>query len=230
MASSQAADGEGRARRRRRSTSDLADEKLHRTSGKETVAQGLNRGEVRRTEIERVESRNKTSRTSVATPNMTSESHTTIPSSKSGSTHRRRRRHHDSEYTEHRRRRSKDDSGHVYPSSAERPRSSRVSIPAKIKVARDVSESEGSSSEEEPVEVKPRRKKKKVIYINEGESILGKAKARKVAVDREVRSPPRASEESVRRSKTSHSRRRSTADVSLPSPPKRYVLPFSSFS
>ena len=226
MASSQAADGEGRARRRHRSISELEDGNVLPTSGNKTVAQGSSREEVRRTEVERIESRSKTSRTSVATPNMTSESHATIPSLKSGSTHRRRRRHHGSEHTEHRRRRSAEDSGHVYPSSAERPRSSRVSIPARTKVDRDGSESEGSSTEEEPVEIKPRKRRTKIIYITEEESVLGRPKERKVTADRDIRSPPRVSEESSHRSRTSHSRRKSTANILLPSPPKRYIGPF----
>ena len=219
MANSQVADGERRARRRHRSTSELEDGKLR---DKESVAHDSSREEVRRTEVERIERRSKTSRTSIATPNMTSESHTTIPSSRSGSTHRRRRRHHGSEESKHKRRRSRENSDHVYCSSAERPRSSRASIPAKTKLEGSATESESSSTEEILVEVKSRRKKKtKIITITEGESVLGKPKERKETADREIRSPPRDSEGSIRRSRTSHSRRKSTTDILLPSPPKR---------
>ena len=221
MANSQAADGERRTRRRHRSSSELEDVKVCPMSGKKTVAQDPSHEKVSSTGVERIESRSKRNNISEATSNMTSVSHATIPSSRSGSTHRRRRRRHRSADTEHRRR-SKEKSGHISRSSAERTRSSRLSVPSKTKVDNDASDSERSSTEEELVEVKP-RKKTKIIYITEEESVLGRHKERKVTTDREVRSPSKASERSTLRSRASHSRRKSTADISLPSPPKRCI-------
>lgn len=230
------ADGDRRVRRRRRSHSELEDEEIYKSRGKEKITLEPDVSEVRRIRIERLEGSTSTRR-SVATPKMTSESHATLPSLKSASSHRRR---HDprrsTASTKHRTKRkstSKDDSTptYVYGTPADRPQSSRITKSDTRKLGKDGESSESEDEDEddrathsEPTREKPRKRKIRVIYIKEGEEPKSsKPKERRVKSDEETRDRPRDSHESVRRSRAHTTRRKSVFEERPASPPKRYV-------
>jgi hypothetical protein len=220
MANSRATDGEDRVRRRRKSYSEL--------EGKEKVTPEPEVSEVRRIRIERLEG-NTTTRRSVATPKMTSESHATLSSLKSGSSHRRKSVHHrhsGKEETKHRRRTkstSKDKSSYVYRSAVDRSCSSRTSVSEARRLGRDgeSSDSEADSTQSEPIQVKPRRRKIKIVYVDEEDYKSSNPKERRSRTDREGKSHDRDIDESVRRSRA-HSRRHSVVDAPPISSHRRY--------
>jgi hypothetical protein len=222
-------------RRRRRSYSELDDERLTKSRGKEKVALEPDVSEVRRIRVERLEGSTSTRRTA-ATPKMTSESHATLPSLKSASSHRRKDHRRSTVSTKHRTRRkstSKGDSTptYVYGTPADRSQSSRITISEVKKLSRDGESSESEEEDEdeedgathsEPIREKPKKRKIKVIYIKEDDSKSSSTKERRGKSDKEIRDRPRDSHESVRRSKAHTTRRKSIAEERPASPPKRY--------
>ena len=248
MANSRDVDGERRARRRERSHSTLERQKPYESSGKDAVTpepQDIDLLEVRRNRVERLGGSTTTLETTEL-PKMSSESHATLLSSRSGSTHRRRRRreHHvGPREVEHRRRRkstTKDDSRYVYPTHTSRVQSSRVAISdTSMSNTRghsqdtDDTESEEGSAGSEEVVSKPRTRKVRVVYITEEGSKLSGPKERRVRPHREHREHgERLKEigESLRSSRTSHSRRKSTTGLPHASSPKRYISCISGLS
>jgi hypothetical protein len=229
MANPQAVGEDRRVRRRRRSHSELEDEKLYKSGGKETVTLEPDAEEVRRIRIERLEG-SATNGRPAATPKMTSESHATLPSSKSASSHRKRRDHHRRpEEKKHRRRwksSAKDDitSEYVYGPPGEKSQSSRITVSETRRLGRD---EESSESEEdvavqpEPVK-EPRKRRIKIVYITEEEAKAARRRERRERRAKELSDQELA--EPVHRSRVHHSRRRSSAAETPPaSPPKRYV-------
>jgi hypothetical protein len=213
-------DGERRVRQRTSSSSSLEDEDVFE-SREQTAS------ELRRIRIERLEGSSSPRRRST-TQTMPSESHATLPSHKSLSSHRRRRRHQrDSEEKEHRSRRkstAKDESvDYVYGPPADRPKSSRIVVKETRRLGRV---GESSESEEEPIVRSPRErrseekeKKIKVIYITREQL--------KSSRHRHTESSPelsRGGRDSPKRSST-HRTRRSVAELphAPDSPPKRYA-------
>jgi hypothetical protein len=235
MARSEVADGERMMRRRRSSYSELEDEKLYRSRGKEKITLEPDDSELRRVRVERLEGSTSTRR-SVATPKMTSDSHATLPSLKPTSSHRRR---HDIRHrkvsTKHRTRRkssSKDDSTptYVYGTPAERSQPSRITISETRKLGRDGESSELADENEEdhtthsePVRDKPKKRKIKVIYVKGHDLKSSTPGERRVKSDKEIRDRRRDSYESVRRSRAHTTRRKSIAEERPSSPLKRYV-------
>jgi hypothetical protein len=225
---------ERRVRRRRRSYSELEDEKLSNTRGKEKITLEPDASEVRRIRIERLEGSTSTRR-SAATPKMTSESHATLSTLKPASSHRRR---HDARRgtvsTKHRTKRkstSKEDSSptYVYGTPADRPQSSRSTISETRKLGRVegsavTEEDDEDAAHSEPMREKPRKRKIRVVYVKEGEEHkISKPKERRVKSDQELRDRPSNTHESVKRSIARTTRRKSIIEERPASPPKRYV-------
>ena len=222
-------------RRRRRSYSGLDDRNLYKSRGEEKITLEPDVSEVRRIRIERLEG-STSSRRSVATPKMTSESHAPLPSLKSASSHRTRHNpRRSTASTKHRTKRkstTKDDSipSYVYGTPADRPQSSSITISETRKLGRDGESSETEEEDEdathsEPIREKPRKRKIRVIYVKEGEeSKSSKPYERRVKSDQEFRDRPRDSHDSVRRSRVHAPRRKSSVEERLASPPKRYVF------
>ena len=222
-------------RRRRRSHGEWEDEKLYKSRGEEKITLEPDVSEVRRIRVERLEGSTSTRR-SVATPKMTSESHATLPGLKSTSSHRRRKGPQRSTVsTKHRTRRksnSNDDSTptYVYGPSADRSQTSRNTISETRKLGRDEESSASEEDEDEenhtthsgPVREKPKRKIR-VVYVKENSLKSTKPKERRVKSYKETRDRPKDSSESVRRSRVHTSRRKSVAEERPVSPPKRYV-------
>lgn len=212
MVNGRATDGERGLTRQRKSHSEL--------EGKEDVTLRPDVSEVRRIRIERLDA-DTTTRRFVATPEMTSESHATLPRSKSRSTHRRKKVHHyqsGKEETKHRRRTkstSKDEPSYVYSSPVDRTHSSRTSIQETRTLGRDgeSSDSEADSAQSEPLQVKPRRRRIKIVYVDEEDYKPLRSKERRSKIDKEGRDRHRDVDESVRRSRQQRSRRQSSADV-----------------
>ena len=203
-------DGKDRVRRRRKSHSEL--------EGIEIVTPELDVSEVRRIRIERLKG-NTTTRRSVATPKMTSESHATLPSLKSASSQRRKSvqsRHSGKEETKHRRQKStsKDDYPYVYRSSVKNPHASRTSLPkaGDVHGEEESSDSEADSTQSEPIEAKPRRRKIKIVYVDEDVYKSSKHGERRSRTDKDRKGDDRDTDKSVRSSRT-HSRRHSVVDA-----------------
>lgn len=228
MANSQA-DGKRRVRRHR-SHSELDDEKLHRSRGKGKVALEPDLSEVRRMRIERLEDRTSTDRTP-ATLKMTSESHATLPSQKSSSSHRSRRkkeRDRSADGKSHRRRRKSTlrdaSTTYVYENPESKSSKSRIIVEEKKSSSDEESsesEEEEKSTKPESVKERPRKRKVKVVYITEEDYHSSKPKERTVK-DKKPQDSHQEKEGSIRRSKTHHSRRKSSAEAPPASPPKRY--------
>jgi hypothetical protein len=192
--------------------------------------------EVPRLRVERLEGSTSTRR-SVATPKMTSESHATLPSLKSVTSHRRR---HDSRRstvsTKQRTKRKsipKDDSTptYVYGTPADRSQSSRITTTETRKLGREgessVSEDEDGEEDathSEPIREKPKKRKIRVIYVDDEEPKSSKPREHRVKLDREIRDRPRDCHESVGRSRAHPTRRKSVVEERLASLPKRYVV------
>lgn len=232
MANSQA-DGRRRVRRHR-SHSELDEEKAHKSRGREKAALEPDVSEVRRIRIERLESQTSNDRTAAASK-MTSESHATLSTQKSPSSHRRRKEHHRSgEEKSHRRRRkspSRDDSTYVYGNPESNSKQSRIKIAEKeLGIADESSESEEEerSTRVESVNDRPRKRKIKIVYITE-EDYQSKPKERSIR-EKKPRDDHKDSDAFVRRSKTHHSHRKSSAEGPPPSPPRRYDVTDSIFS
>jgi hypothetical protein len=219
-------DGKRRVRRRR-SHSELDDEKLHKSRGKGKVALEPNGPEVRRNTIERLEDRTSNDRTA-ATPKMTSESHATLRSQKGSSSHRRRKDHHRSGVEKsHRSRRkstSRDDSTYVYGNPESKSKHARITV-AEKKLGSDDESSESEEAERstqpESVKERPRKRKIKIVYITEEDYQSSKPKERTVR-EKKPQDGPQEREGSIRRSKTHHSRRKASAEAPPASPPRRY--------
>ena len=212
---------------------ELGDEKLYKSRGKENVTLEPDVSELRRVRVERLEGSTSTRRTTAA-PKMTSESHATLPSLKSASSHRRRDHRRSTVSTKHRTRRkstSKGDSTptYVYGTPADRPQSSRIAISDVRKLSRDGESSESEEDEEdsgihsEPVREEPKKRKIRVVYVKEDGSKSSRPRERRVKSSKEIRERPRSSHESVRRSRAHTTRRKSIAEERPASPPKRYV-------
>lgn len=195
-----------RRTRRRNSYSEL--------ESREEVTPELNVSEVRRIRIERLESTT-TTRRSEATPDMPSESNATLPSLKSRSIHRRKkeRQHHSSdEETKHRRRRkSTVQDARVYGSPVGKSQS-RITISGTKGVEEVSGDSEDDSTKSEPVEHKPRKRRIKIVYVDEGEYKSSKPKVRRSRTDQSSRERPRHGEEFNHRSRASQSRRHSVVE------------------
>lgn len=220
-------------RRRRRSYSELEDETLYKSRGKEKGTLEPNVSEVRRVRVERLGSSTSTRRTA-ATPKMTSESHATFPSLKSASSHRRKDHRRSTVSTKHRTRRkstSKGDSTptYVYGTPAGRSQSSRITISEIRKLGRDGESTESEEDGEnvathsEPVREKPKKRKIRVVYIKEDDSKSSRPREERTKSDKEIRDRLRSSHESIQRSRAHTTRRKSIAEERPASPPKRYV-------
>ncbi|KAG0650123.1 RING-type E3 ubiquitin transferase itt1 [Hyphodiscus hymeniophilus] len=208
---------ERRTRRRRKSNSELDKGKIYESSGKEEIELEPDASEVRRLRLERLEGSTSTRR-SVATPKMTSESHTTLASLKSASSHRTK---HDSRRstvsTKHRTKRkstSREEMTptYVYGTPADISQSSHPTISETRKLGRNGESSDSENEEEERAEKtkeKPKKKKTRVIYIEGEESKSSRHRERRVKSDEEVRDHPRHPHESVRRSRVHTTRRKS---------------------
>ena len=229
MANPQTLREDRRVRRRREPHSELEDEKLYKSGGKGTVTLEPDAEEVRRIRIERLEGSTTHGRPA-ATPKMTSESHATLPSSKSASSHRKRRNHHRRpEEKKHRRRRqssAKDDitSEYVYGPPGEKSQSSRITVSETRGRGRDEASSE--SKDDVAVQLEPvkgsRKRRIKIVYITEEEAKAARRRERRERRAKEL--PDQESAEPVHRSSRHHSRRRTSAAETPPaSPPKRYV-------
>lgn len=210
--SQQGANGEVKTRRRQRSHNELSDKKRSKSGGGGVTLEP-DVSEVRRIRLERLEG---SPIASAANPTMTSESHTTLPSLKSS--HRRKRDQHRSpdEKRSHRRRKSivKEESttAYVYGDPATRP----SATPAR----RSGSDADSSSSDENAVKVlKPKVRKIRVVYVTEEEE-RSKRRQERRAKYREHTELPRESRESIRKTRTHHTRRKSLVEVPIP---RRYA-------
>lgn len=213
MADSRAPEDELGVRRRRKSDSELDSE--------EKVTSESDVPSMRRIRIERVEG-NTTTRRSVATPKMSSESHATLRSEKSGSTHRRRKSHHHhsgKEEGKHRRRRnstSKDESPYVYGSPLNRPPTLRANNLRIRKPSQDIesTSSDAESTQSDPVvEVKPRKRKIKIVYVDDDDRKYSKSKEYRSTTNREGRVRHSDAEKIVRRSRATPTRRQSAVEM-----------------
>ena len=217
MANSQAGGEESRVRRRRKSHSELNDEKK-KSRGEVVVALVPDISEVGRIRIERLDAA-ATPRRTAADPKMTSESHATHSGVKSTSGHRRGKDQHRSpEESRHRRRRkliANTDATHVYGTPTDKSQAFPVTISKTRKLGRDGERSESEAdevSESESIEVKPKKTRVRVVYVTAEEL---KERRRKAGNE------PRK-DESIRRSSARHSRRDSTVEAP---PSRRYDLP-----
>jgi hypothetical protein len=225
MANSRAADGERRVRRRRSSYSEL--------EGGEKVTPEPELSEVRRIRLERLEG-NATTRKPAASPKMTSESHATLPSLKSRSTHRRKKdRHHHSgtEERKHRSRRkstSKVEPTYVYGSPTERskPSRTRISETRRLGADGDSTDSDEDSTKSEPVRIKSQKRKIRIVYVEDQDHKTSRTKERRLRAEREVRDRTRDDEESVHRSRAHVPRRQSAVEIPPASTHRRYVFLF----
>jgi hypothetical protein len=239
------ANGHGERARRRPKSDGRLDENPYESSGKEAITQQPPEKDVThrgRTRVERPD-RNTTARGSTATLKMTSESQTTLPSLRSGSSHKRRRRkehREDSKEVEHHRSRKStagDGSRHVYSTRTDPSQSSRITISDTLKIETrassqdgETSDSEASSKGSEPAKPRPRKRKIRVIYITEEKSEVAKPRERRARPEKEPKDRLKESGESIRSSRTSHSRRKSAAHTPPLSPPRRHdILPFCGF-
>jgi hypothetical protein len=219
------------SRRKVRHRHSLDEERHYESSDEESITLEPDPEEVRRIRVDRLErSADATTETSAAAaPNMTTEFHATIPNSRRSSSQRRRREHHRSP-DERRHRRPRDSPGkdeptdtYVYGPPREK-KASRVIVSETRVLGRDGDES--SESEKEPVRrsrtvrEKPKERKVKVIYVSAKDDVKS-AKPR----ERRIRDSPgrHRSPESLHRSSTHHSRRKSVPDPPPASPPKRYA-------
>jgi hypothetical protein len=211
-----------RRMRRRKSHSEL--------EGKKEVTLALDVCEVRRIRIERLESGITTTRRTEAIPRMTSESQTTLPSVKSRSSHRRKKDRQntsgDAETRHHRRKKSAARNSYVYSSPAGKSQSSRINISAKGTLAHDEESSDSGedSTRSEPVQSKPRKRKIKIVYVDEDDYISSKPKERRSWTEKGPRECPRDVQESVRRSRAIPSRRHSVVNAAPVSSHRRYSL------
>lgn len=209
----QGANGEVNTTRHQRSHNELSDRERSRSGGG-AVTHEPDVSEVRRIRLERLEG---SPIASAANPTMTSESHATLPSLKSS--HRRKRDQHRSpdEKKNHRRRKSiaKEEStttAYVYGDPATRSRATPE--------RRSGSDADSSSSDENAVKVvKPKVRKIRVVQATEEEE-RSKRRQERRAKYREHTELPRESRESIRRTRTHHTRRKSLVEVPVP---RRYV-------
>ena len=231
--SEEAADGDREVRRRHRSDSELEDETLYKSRGKAKGTLEPDASEVRRLRVERLEDSTSTGRTA-ATPKMTSESHETLPSLKSASSHRKKDHRRSTVSTKHRTRRKsalKSDSTptYVYGTPADTSQSSRITISEIRRLGRDDESSEseeeetGAATHSEPVRQKPKKRKVRVVYIEEDDTKISRPREGRAKSDKDIRDRPRSSHESVRRSRAHTTRRKSIAEEPSASPSKRYV-------
>lgn len=235
MARSEEADGERRIRRRRRSYNELEAERLYKSRGEEKITLEPDVSEVRRIRVERLEGSTSTRR-SVATPKMISESHATLPSLKSASSHRRRHASRRSSVsTKHRTKRkstSRDDSTptYVYANSTDKTQSSRITISESTKLSRDGGSIDSEEDEKEDdasthskqVTEKPKTRKIRVIYVDGDDLKSLKPRERRVkSKERQDRSSD--SHETVRRNKVHTTCRKSIREDRPASLPSRYV-------
>lgn len=178
--------------------------------------------EVRRIRIERLEGSSTPGR-STAIPEMASESHTTLPSQKSRASHRRRKshRHHSGdEETRHRRRRkssAKEDSDYVYspPTAPTKSKPTRITVSDTRRPSHDgeSSDSGKDSIKSDHVRAKPKKRKIRIVYVDEEDSKPRERRSRRS--EKETRDRSRDREGPTRHRKPEHARRHST--VELPS-------------
>ncbi len=220
------------ARRRRDSFSSLDDEKPYKSRGEDSVTLEPDPQEVRRIRLERLERRADATvgRAASTSLKMTSESHATIPSSRTSSSQRRRRDHHRSQ-DEHRHRRGRESTTqdenagtYVYGPPRETLKSPDVIISETRVLGRDGQTSESSESEEEhstrsrTTREQPKERKIKVVYVAKADTKPIKHKEHRIrdSSDRIKSSEP------IRRTSTHHSHRKSVSEAQPVSPLKRY--------
>jgi hypothetical protein len=219
-----------RSYRRRASDSEWANEHAGNSSGKERVTLDSEPEipGVRRIRVERRDERDAETRQTASPRKMRNESHTTLPSDESMSSHRRRRREHRSADEEGHGRRttvSRDDSpaSHLYGTPS---KTSHHSQAPENQSRRVESEDETSESEEEvtgrsKVKRKSSSKRKvRVVYITEDEYHSSKQEER-VHKGEKKPSISVTEDDVVRRSRTHRSQRRSAAEPVDTSPMKR---------
>ncbi|RDL31494.1 uncharacterized protein BP5553_09703 [Venustampulla echinocandica] len=217
-------DDDTRRARRRGSYSEWIEERPRKSRGNERVTLEPEDSGRRRIRVEKLERSTSTDRTA-ATPKMTSESHTTLPSQNCSSARKSKRENRRSpEHRVHRRRRrsSSRDRSPIRPSSKSQPIVDRTVDTAKLG-----SEDESSEEEEmerptriEHIEDRPRRRKVKVVYVTEGGYSSSRHKDRGVGGGKRSGHIPRE-DDPLRRLRTQPPRRNSIAEAPSPSLSRR---------
>jgi hypothetical protein len=221
-----------RSYRQRASDNEWANEHAGHSSGKGRVTldsvpeiPGVRRIRVERRDEDRDAGTRKTS----SPRRMKTESHATLPSDESMSSHRRRRREYrnpDEEAYCRRATVSRDESPATHPHGTPSKTSYHTRAAQSVSRRVESSEEETSESEEEVVrrsETKrksPSKRKVRVVYITEEEYHSSKQKDRAQKGERKPAISARE-DDVVRRSRTHRPQRRSVAEPVDSSPPKR---------